>query len=60
MVAREGLALQDNLVPALDVWLVESRHQQVKVGRQRLHDGHLGLSRADDGSHELGGPRISV
>ncbi len=60
MVTGKGLALQDNLVPAVDVRAVESRHEEVEVGCQRLHDGNLGLGGAHDRSDELGRPRIDI
>ena len=60
MVAGKGLALEDDLVPAVDVGLVKCRHEQVQVRRQRLHDGDLVLTRPNYGRHEASSARIGV
>ena len=60
MVAGEGLALENDLVFTVDVRLVKGRHEQVEVGRQRLHDSHLGLGGTHDRGNEFGGPLIGV
>lgn len=60
MVAGKRLALEHDLVLAIDVGLVKSRHQQVEVGRQGLHDGHLTLRGAHDGGDELGRPVVGI
>lgn len=60
MVAGERLALQNDLVPAVNVRAVERSHQEVEVCCQRLHDGNLGLGGAHDRGHEPGCPGIDV
>jgi hypothetical protein len=60
MVARKGLALEHDFVLPIDVWAVKGRHQEVEVGGQRLHHGHLGLGGAHDRGDELGGPLIDI
>lgn len=60
VIARERLALDYDLMPALDVRLVEGGHDQVQVRRQRLHDGYLGRAGPDDGRHHLGRPGVHV
>lgn len=60
MVTGERPALEYDLVFPIDVWPVEGRHQQVEVGGQRLHHGHLGLGGAHDRSDELGCPGVGV
>ncbi len=60
MVTRESLSLQDNFVSPLDVWPVESRHQEVEVCRQGLHDGHLGFHSAHDRSHHARGDGVGI
>lgn len=60
MVTRERLALENDFVPSLGIRAVKGRHQQVEVGRERLHDGHLGRVGPDDGGHHLGGMGVGV
>jgi hypothetical protein len=60
MVTGKRFAFKDDFVSAVDVWVVKGRHQEMEVGRQRLHDGNLGLESAHDGGNELGCPRIGI
>lgn len=60
MVAGESLALKNDLVFPVDVRLVKGRHEQVEVGRQRLHDSHLRLGGTHDRGDELGSSLIGV
>jgi hypothetical protein len=60
MVAGEGLALEHDLVFPVDVGLVKGRHEQVEVGRQRLHHGDFRLGGAHDRGDELGGLLVGV
>lgn len=60
MVAGEGFALKEDLVPAVDVGVVKGRHEEVEVGRQGLHDGHLGRGGAYDGGDQLSGAGVDV
>lgn len=60
VVTGEGFALEEDLVPAVDIGVVKGRHEEVEVGRQGLHDGHLGRGGAYDGGDQLGGARVHV
>lgn len=53
MVTGKGLSLENNLVFPVDIRTVEGRHQEVQVGRQCLHDSHLGRRAAHDRGDEL-------
>lgn len=53
MVTRESLALQNDLVTTIDIGAIKSRHQEVNVGSQGLHDSHLGHIGSDDGRNKL-------
>lgn len=60
MIAGKRLALQDDLVPTIGVRAVKCRHEQMEIGRQRLHNGHFRLVRTDYGRHHLGSPIIYI
>jgi len=60
MVAWEGFALKDDLVPAFGVGMVEGRHQEVQVCCQSLHDSDLGRGGAHNGCDKIGGTGIGV
>jgi hypothetical protein len=60
MIARKRPSLQDDLMAALGVGLVEGRHQQVQVCRQCLHHVDLVRLRADHGRHHGGRPLVGV
>jgi hypothetical protein len=53
MIAWEGLAFEDDLVLAVNVWVVEGRHQEMQIGCQSLHNGNFGLVGANNGSNQL-------
>ena len=40
--------------------MVKCRHEEVEVGRQRLHHGDLGLGSTHNGGYEFGSPGIGI
>jgi hypothetical protein len=60
VIAREGFALEQDLVPTVDIWTVEGRHQQMEVCCQSLHDSNFGLLCPYKRGHQLGCSVISM
>lgn len=60
MVAGKRFTLEYDLVLPVDVRPVEGRHEQVKVGCQRLHHRDLGLRGAHDRGDELRGLLVGI
>jgi hypothetical protein len=60
VITWERLVLNDNLVPSLDIRLVERRHEQVQISREGLHDGDFVDLSAHNGSNHLGGTVIDI
>lgn len=60
MVARESLALKNNLMPPLLLRPIKRGQNKMQIRRQRLHDRDLLLVRAHQRRHRLRGRVVGV